>query len=306
MVRTIVRRSAASLVLLIMVLLVTAAVPPARADNAAPLCQLGGQQISRGEYDRAVRTFERAVRLDPDSAEGYAGVGRAYLRLGATDVTTNPMLLEKGAEAFAAALRINPALAAARRDLGLTWLALGDREKALQEQKLLEKADPRLAAELSAAIAAFRPSPAFRDVGTSGGDTGSSLTKVDIEHNAVLVPVSLSLGGNNAQAVLVLDTGAGMTVISPALAAQLGIRLDQAPTGKVQVVGGGVVEARAVRLDRVTAGPHTKSGMTVAVIDNNGYGGPGFLGHEIVLNLVTKENEYGKGWKPPWCSGGRA
>src|SRR6266702_3540828 len=36
------------------------------------------------------------------------------------------------------------------------------------------------------------------------------------------------------------------------------------------------------------------------------YGGPGFLGHEIVLNLVTKENEYGKGWKPPWCSGGRA
>jgi hypothetical protein len=36
------------------------------------------------------------------------------------------------------------------------------------------------------------------------------------------------------------------------------------------------------------------------------YGGPGFLGHEIVLNLVTKENEHGKGWKPPWCSGGRA
>ena len=39
---------------------------------------------------------------------------------------------------------------------------------------------------------------------------------------------------------------------------------------------------------------------------SSGYGGPGFLGHEIVLNLVTKENEYGKGWKPPWCSGGRA
>jgi len=253
-----------------MVLLMTAAVPPAGADNAASLCQLGSQQLSRGDYDRAVRTFERAVRLEPDSAEGYAGVGRAYLKLGATDASTNPMLLGKGVEALTEALRLNPSMAAARRDLGLTWLALGDREKALREKVLLEKAVPAMASELAAAIASFRPSPSFRDMGSSGGETGSSLTKVDIEHNAVFVPVSLSLGGNTAHAVLVLDTGAGMTTISPALAAQLGIRLDQAPTGTVQVAGGGLVEVRAVRLDRVTAGPHTKSGMTIAVIDNNG------------------------------------
>jgi clan AA aspartic protease (TIGR02281 family) len=254
--------------LLVAILLITGAVF-AGAEDAAPLVQQGTQQISRGDCGRAVRTFERAVRLDPGSAAAYAGLGEAYLKLGATDASTNPMLLGKGVEALAEALRLNPSMAPARRDLGLTWLALGDREKALREQSLLEKADPALAAELAAAIAAFRPSPSFRDMGSSG-ETGSSLTRVDIEHNAVLVPVSLSLGGNNAQAMLVLDTGAAVTVISPALAAQLGIRLDQAPTGKVQVVGGGVVEARAVRLDRVTAGPHTKSGMTVAVIDNNG------------------------------------
>jgi clan AA aspartic protease (TIGR02281 family) len=286
MVRTIVHRSAAPLVLLIMVLLMTATVPPAGADSAAPLCQLGGQQLSRGEYDRAVRTFVRAVRLYPDSAEGYAGVGRAYLRLGATDVTTNPMLLEKGVEAFAAALRINPALTEARRDLGLTWLALGNREKALQEQKLLEKADPPLASELSAAIAAFRPSPAYRSVGTDG-DSGSSLTRVDIEQNAVLVPVTLALGANSAQAVLVLDTGAAVTVITPAIASRLGIQLDQAPSGTLQVVGGGSVVARAVRLDRVTAGPHTKSGMTVAVIEHKGpqVRFDGLLGMDFLRNL---------------------
>jgi clan AA aspartic protease (TIGR02281 family) len=269
MVRNIFRRPPAPIVLLIMVLLTAAAVPPSGADNAASFCQLGGQQLSRGEYDKAVKTYERAVRLDPGSAEGYAGVGRAYLKLGATEVTTNPMLLEKGIEAFATALRINPALTEARRDLGLAWLALGNQGKALQEQNLLEKADPRLAAELAAAIAAFRPSPTYRSVGTDG-DSGSSLTRVDIDRNAVLVPVTLSLGANSAQAVLVLDTGAAVTVITPAIASRLGIQLDQAPSGNLQVVGGGSVEARAVRLDRVTAGPHSKTGMTIAVIEHKG------------------------------------
>jgi hypothetical protein len=36
------------------------------------------------------------------------------------------------------------------------------------------------------------------------------------------------------------------------------------------------------------------------------YSGPGFLGHEIVLNQVSKEKKHGKGWKPLWCNGGRA
>jgi hypothetical protein len=40
--------------------------------------------------------------------------------------------------------------------------------------------------------------------------------------------------------------------------------------------------------------------------NENKYSGPGFLGHEIVLNQVSKEKEHGKGWKPLWCNGGRA
>lgn len=269
MVSNIPRRPVAPIVLLSLVLLIAATVPLAEANNAATLIKLGAQHLSRGEYGKAVKTFEQAVRLDPGSAEGHAGVGLGYLKLGATSVTTNPMLLEKGIEAFAAALRLNPGLTQARRDLGLAWLALGNQEKSRQELKILEKADPPLAAELAAAIAAYRPSPVYRALGDTS-ESGSSLTKVDIERNAVLVPVTLALGANSAQAVLLLDTGAAVTVISPVIAALLGIRLDQAPAGTVQVVGGGDVEARAVRLDRVTAGPHTKTGMTVAVIEHKG------------------------------------
>jgi len=286
MVRNIVRLSAARIAILIIVLLITATVPVAGADSAAHLIQLGSRHLSKGEYDKAVKTFERVIRLDPDNAEGYAGVGLGYLKLGANEVMTNPMLLERGVEAFTAALRINPALTEARRNLGLTWLALGSRERSLQELKILEKADPRLAAELASAIAAFRPPPVYRASGKDG-ESGSSSTKVFIERNAVLVPVTLTLGENSAQAVLLLDTGAAVTVISPAIASLLGIRLDQAPAGTLQVVGGGTVVARAVRLDSLTAGPHSKSGMTVAVIEQKGHpvGFDGLLGMDFLRNV---------------------
>ena len=119
-----------------------------------------------------------------------------------------------------------------------------------------------------------------------GGPEGN-LTAVQIERNAVLVPVTLALGGQTAQAVLVLDTGAGVTVITPEVASRLGIRLDQAPVGRMQVADGRSIEARAVRLDRVTAGPHRKAGMIVAVIEQRGFAikFDGLLGMDFLRDL---------------------
>ena len=127
---------------LVTFLLLTASAARADSDSAASLCRLGDRYLSQGDYGNAVKAFEQAVRIDPDAAQGYAGLGRGYLKLGANEVMSNPMLLEKGIAAFDAALRLNPGLADVRRDLGLTWLALGNREQALREQKLLEKARP--------------------------------------------------------------------------------------------------------------------------------------------------------------------
>lgn len=286
MVRNIAHLSGGRIVILLMLSLLTATAALAVAENAAPLTELGAQHLSKGEYDKAIKIFERVIRLDPDNAEGYAGAGLGYLKLGANEVMANPMVLEKGTEALTAALRINPALTEARRNLGLTWLALGSREKSVQELKILEKADPRLAAELASAIAAFRPPPVYRTSGTVG-ESGNSSTEVSIERNAVLVPVTLTLGENSAEAVLLLDTGASVTVISPAIASLLGIRLDQAPAGKLQVAGGGTVEAQAIRLDSLTAGPHSKTGMVVAVIEHKGQQVKfnGLLGMDFLRNL---------------------
>lgn len=255
--------------LLVMFLLLTVSTTWAETDAALSHVRMGNQYLSRGDYENALKSFDQAVRINPDAAEGYAGLGRSYLKLGADEVMSNPLLLEKGVDACKSALRLNPGLADVRRDLGLTWLALGNLEKAIQEQKYLEKAAPQMAAELSAAIAGFRSSPAYRELGSAGRSEGGQ-TAVRIERNAVLVPVTLTLGGQSAQAVLVLDTGAAMTVINPRVASRLGILLDQAPVGRMRVADGGIIEARAVRLDRVEAGPHSRAGMVVAVIEQQG------------------------------------
>jgi tetratricopeptide (TPR) repeat protein len=279
-------RDRSFILFLVMFFLTAVATFGAESDAAANLCRLGNSYLFHGEYDSAVRMFQQVVRINPDAAAGYAGLGRGYLKLGANEVMTNPILLEKGVDAFTTALGIDPGLAEVRRDLGLTWLALGNRQQALQEQKLLERSAPAMAAELATAIAGFHPSAVYRERGAGGGAEGS-LTEVRIVRNTVLVPVTLVHGGQTAQARLVLDTGAARTVITPRVAAQLGIRLDQAPVERMRVADGRGVAARAVRVDRVETGPHAKSGMVVVVMDQQGPapGFDGLLGMDFLRDL---------------------
>ncbi len=241
----------------------------APAGRDALLVQQGERYIAQKAYTEAADAFKQALRLNP-SAEAYAGLGLAYLKLGANEVMTNTDLLEKGIDALHAALRLKPDLIEVHRDLGLAALAVGNRDEALREKAYLQKVAPTLAGELDAAIAGQRPRPSYREIGTRSDPESGNTTSVAIEHNAVMVPVSLCAGGQTTQAVLILDTGASVTTISPEIAARLGLRLDEAPVGKVQVVGGGMVEARAVKLDRISVGPRSKSNMIVAVIGNKG------------------------------------
>jgi clan AA aspartic protease (TIGR02281 family) len=266
--------------------LLTGTAPWAESVNTASLCQLGEQYLSRGEYDKAVKAFEQAVRNNPDSEHGYAGMGRGYLKLGADGVMSNPMLLEKGVDSLISALRINPGSADLHFDLGLAWLALGNREKALQEQKSLEIISPSMAAKLATAISGFRQPPVFREAGAGSG-ASMDQTGVRIVGNAVLVPVTLALGGQSAQVILVLDTGASMTTITSDVAYRLGIRMDKAPVGKMRVADGRNVEARVVRIERVEAGPYSKAGMVVAVLPQHGpsLGYDGLLGMDFLRDL---------------------
>jgi len=272
------------LVLLLLIFFTTPLPASAIAEHDHLLRGLEFLQADR--FEQSVREYRQATRLDPERAEAWLGLGTSLLKLGSSGGAANVEILEQAVTALSTALRLQPELAEARHNLGEAHLALQDREKAIQEQLALRKLDPRLAAELEAKIAAYREPSGYREIGSST-DAGNSVTRVTIDRNLVLVPVTLYYGQQTAEVLLGLDTGAAVTVINSAVAARLGIPLAGAPSGRFQVVGGGTIKASAVRLNRISAGPHSRKGMIVGVINQQGPAMPfdGLLGMDFLRDL---------------------
>lgn len=118
----------------------------------------------------------------------------------------------------------------------------------------------------------------------SGGDEP---TKVTIRGNSVFVPVTLVHGGNEVDVHLLLDTGASVTTIYSEVAEQLSVNLGKARKARVQVVGGAVVEARVVRINSLTVGPHTTRNCDVVVVSHKGSAAKydGLLGMDVLRGM---------------------
>lgn len=116
---------------------------------------------------------------------------------------------------------------------------------------------------------------------------GDEPTRVKIMGNSVLVPATLAHGGNEIDVYLLLDTGSTGTAIHSDIADQLAINLDQAARTKVQVVGGGVLNARVVRIGRLTVGPHTKRNWNIFVVPHKSSAAryDGLLGMDVLRGL---------------------
>ncbi len=262
------------LVLVLICALAALALPLAADEGkeAAYLLQ-GESRLAAGDYQRAVRAFERAAEISPGSTHAQRGLGTAWFRLGANEVTTNPDMLVNAAVAFERALRLDPGLADVHYHLGLTYLLLDNRETSIRECEALEKLDRKSAEALAARIAAYRPPAAYKSLGSRGdnaGDSGSLSTPVTIEGNQVLVPVTFAYGPRSVQAVLLLDTGASSTSLHSDVAHRLDIPLEKAPTSMGQVYGGGLIVAREASLAYLTVGPHTRRDVPVKFVSHNG------------------------------------
>ncbi|MGA7827721.1 MAG: aspartyl protease family protein [Geobacteraceae bacterium] len=271
----------------VLLVLISLASPLLASDTAEDAClQRGAEYLLANKYDRSVREFAQATRINPSRAEAWQGLGTSLLRLGINEGTANVEMLDQAVKAFTTALRLNPELAEAHHDLGEAYLALQDREKALHEQTQLKKLDPNLAADLGAKIAGYQEPSKYREIGSSN-ETGDTVTRVTIVRNMVVVPVTLYYGQQTAVVQLGLDTGAGVTVINSSVASRLGISLYGAPSGKLQVVGGGTIRASAARLNRISVGPHSRTGMIVGVFNQHGPAVPfdGLLGMDFLKNL---------------------
>ena len=126
-------------------------------------------------------------------------------------------------------------------------------------------------------------------------------TKVIIDGNRVLVPVTLANGGNELQTLLLLDTGASHMVIHRDIADQLSIFAQQ--KGRSQVAGGQIIQTEMGQLSYLKVGPIKMRNPHVIIIRHEGpaVGYKGLLGMNFLKNVqynIDFQNQVIK-WIPP-------
>jgi clan AA aspartic protease (TIGR02281 family) len=112
---------------------------------------------------------------------------------------------------------------------------------------------------------------------------GSSVTKVSIKGNQVLVPVTVAYRGKEVKATFLLDTGATTCTISPDLANRLEINPEDADASLAQGVGGSVFLVGHTKLEYVVVGPNRKYDIDVSVIPSGRQ--DGLLGMNFLREL---------------------
>jgi serine/threonine protein kinase/Tfp pilus assembly protein PilF len=108
--------------------------PETRSVEAYELFSRGMMTLrmaTRDAPDRAILLFQKALAIDPDYAEAWAGLGGGYQLKGAQ--LSMPELLEQAIDHERRALSLNPSLADAHTWLGAALLSLGRPDEALAE-----------------------------------------------------------------------------------------------------------------------------------------------------------------------------
>jgi tetratricopeptide (TPR) repeat protein len=124
-----------STVLLIVLLHGRAAAPLVQDQSAPALFRAAVAAQRRGELERAVEAYQRAIELEPRFAEAHANLGAVLARLGH---------YEQAVRAYERALSLDPQLNAARVNLGLAHYRAGALAAALETFRAAYARDPSL------------------------------------------------------------------------------------------------------------------------------------------------------------------
>ena len=89
--------------------------------------------VNSGRRKDAIKSYNRALKINPDSYEAHNNLGNVYKGLG---------MLEKAAEHFERGVQINPGLAHAHNTLGLTLKALNQADRAVNCYEKAIELDP--------------------------------------------------------------------------------------------------------------------------------------------------------------------
>jgi tetratricopeptide (TPR) repeat protein len=97
---------------------------------------LGLAYEKSGEFEKAIETYEHALRIDPEFVEAWTNIGNAY------DKSGQPA---KAIEAYQHALRIDPEHASAWYNLGSVYSEAGDFAKEIEADRQALRIDPEFA-----------------------------------------------------------------------------------------------------------------------------------------------------------------
>jgi tetratricopeptide (TPR) repeat protein len=101
----------------------------ARAHN-----NIAGAYESEGDMDRALKHYETAAMLKPDSVPIQNNLANAYVTSG---------MFEKAIERFSMVLRMNPDYIEAHHDLGSAYYKMGRTEKAIEQYERVIETNPK-------------------------------------------------------------------------------------------------------------------------------------------------------------------
>jgi tetratricopeptide (TPR) repeat protein len=108
-------------------------VEPQPALNAARANEEGNRYARAGQYDKAVEAFRQAIKLEPNGAAGYHGLGRAFLNMGRSSDALEPALT---------AVRLDADNPNTHFTLGLVYANLRRRDEALAELRTARRLNP--------------------------------------------------------------------------------------------------------------------------------------------------------------------
>lgn len=126
----------------LILLLCSALMPPARAQTSVQSSlQTSAQYVEEGDkyagerqYDQAVDAYRQAIKLDPNLAAAYHGLGRVYVNMGRAADALGPMRT---------AVRLDPANAFAHVNLAITMENLRRFDEALTELNEAKRLSPK-------------------------------------------------------------------------------------------------------------------------------------------------------------------
>jgi tetratricopeptide (TPR) repeat protein len=110
-----------------------------KRERANTYFKKGETYQNQGDYRKAAKQYEKAVRIDSKYAEAYSNLGYCYRKQG---------LFDKAVKTYKQAIALDPSLAEAHEYLGEAYAEMGKFELAEAELKTLRELGSDEAAEL--------------------------------------------------------------------------------------------------------------------------------------------------------------